>query len=271
MAGSNRTADTEVLDGPAIVLVEPQLGVNIGAAARAMWNFGFSDMRLVAPRDGWPNPDAEPSASGATYVLERARVYPTTAEAVAEASYVYATTARPRELTKLVLTPEAAAADIIRRQAAGERVAVLFGRERTGLENPDVIAANAIVSVPTNPAFSSLNLAQCVLLLSAEIRRQGVAHATAVYETGETGLATRDAVDRLFNHFDEELEESGYYWPLHKGEAMKASLRNLLSRTPMTDQDVRMMRGVVRSLSETRRRRLAEAKEIERGGGGDGS
>lgn len=267
MAGSNRSADMEQLDGPAIVLVEPQLGVNIGAAARAMWNFGLADMRLVAPRDGWPNPEAGPAASGADHVLERARVYPTTAEAVAEASYVYATTARPRELTKLVLTPEAAAADIVRRQAAGERVAVLFGRERTGLENPDVIAANAIVSVPTNPAFSSLNLAQCVLLLAAEIRRQGVAHERAVYETGETGLATRDAVDRLYAHLEEELDDAGYFWPHHKAEAMKASLRNLLSRTPMTDQDVRMMRGVVRSLSETRRRKLAEATQNDDGEG----
>ncbi|MEM6946215.1 MAG: RNA methyltransferase, partial [Pseudomonadota bacterium] len=156
---------------PVAVLVEPQLGENIGAAARALWNFGLDRMRIVAPRDGWPNPKAVAMASGAGRLLDDAQIFETTAEAVADCTLVYATTARARELTKRVLTPEDAMREAAAATEAGERVALLFGRERTGLENDDVMRASAIVTVPVNPDFPSLNLAQCVLLLGYEWRR----------------------------------------------------------------------------------------------------
>ena len=270
MAGTNKAAG-RLEDGPAeiaapaVILVEPQLGENIGAACRAMWNFGLTDLRLVAPRDGWPNESAVAMASGASRVLEAARVYDTTADAAAEIPHLYATTARSRELTKRILTPEAAAKEIVARQAAGEPCGVLFGRERTGLENDDVIRANAVIAVPANPVFASLNLAQCVLLLGYELRKAEVARLDAageiearpgaLYEMGKTELATREAVDGLYAHLERELDAANYFWPEHKREAMAASLRNFFSRAPMTDQDARMLRGVVRTLAERRRRR----------------
>ena len=245
----------EAIAGPSIILVEPQLGENIGAACRAMWNFGLEDLRLVAPRDGWPNPAAEAMASGATHVLERAHVFATTAEATAEISALYATTARPRELTKRVLTPEEAAVEIAEKIASGERAGVLFGRERTGLENDDVATANAVIAVPANPAFSSLNLAQCVLLLGYELRKRFVGLDAQEAAMGKTDAATRMAVDGLYGHLEQELEAASYFFPETKAANMRESLRNLLSRTPLTDQDVRMMRGVIRALAEKRRRK----------------
>lgn len=255
MAGTNKLETPGEIAGPAFILVEPQLGENIGAACRAMWNFGLTDLRLVAPRDGWPNPAAVAMASGATRVLDAARVFDDVAGATAELSYVYATTARPRELTKRVLTPEAAAADMAERRGRGERVGVLFGRERTGLENEDVIAANAIVSVPVNPRFGSLNLAQCVLLMGYEWRKRAVETPAESYETGGWPLASRETMDQLWTHLEQDLDAANYFWPEHKRAAMAASLRNLLSRTPMTDQDARMLHGVIRALAEKRRRR----------------
>ena len=241
--------------GPAIILVEPQMGENIGAACRAMWNFGLEDLRLVRPRDGWPNPAAEAMASGATHVLERAQVFDTTADAAAQIATLYATTARPRELTKRVLTPEEAAEEIAAKIVAGEQTGVLFGRERTGLENDDIAAANAVIAVPANPAFSSLNLAQCVLLLGYELRKRLIGADVQEDAMGSTDAATREAVDGLYGHLEQELDAAGYFFPETKSAAMRESLRNLLSRTPLTDPDVRMMRGVIRALAEKRRRR----------------
>ena len=159
------------MSAPIILLHRPQLGENIGSVARVMLNFGLTRLRLIAPRDGWPNPKAVAMASGAGRLLDEATLSDTTAEAVAETSFVYATTARSRDLTKTVFTPEAAMADAARRIAAGQGVAVLFGPERAGLENDDIARANAIISVPVNPDFASLNLAQCVLLTAYEWRR----------------------------------------------------------------------------------------------------
>ncbi|MEM9724943.1 MAG: RNA methyltransferase [Pseudomonadota bacterium] len=278
MAGTDKTAgraeDGPVeLDGPAMVLAQPQLGENIGAACRAMWNFGFSDLRLAAPRDGWPNPAAEAMASGADRVLQAARVYPDVVSATAALAHVYATTARPRELTKRVLTPREASAEIVSRHAAGERCGVLFGPERTGLENADVIRANAIIAVPANLAFASLNLAQCVLLMSYELRQAEMARRGEGREPMEepmeepmgermgAGAAQHDApatmaeVEGVAAHLIDQLDEAGHFWPEAKRPAMVASLRNFLSRAAMTGQDARMLRGVVRALSEKRRRR----------------
>lgn len=240
---------------PAIILVEPQLGENIGAAARAMWNFGLGAMRLVAPRDGWPNPKAVAMASGAGRVLDDARVLGSTAEAVADLSFVYATTARPRELAKTVMTPERAMAHARELIAGGSRVGVLFGRERTGLENADVVRANAVVSVPVNPAFPSLNLAQCVLLMAYEWRRQTEATPGEVQATGRWHPAEAGEVERMLDHLVAELDAARFFWPEEKRASMEANLRNLFHRAPLTDQDVRTLWGVVRALAEGPKRR----------------
>lgn len=233
---------------PVFVLVGPQMGENIGAAARAMWNFGLDRLRLVAPRDGWPNPKAEAMASGAACVLDRARVAASTAEACADLTRVYATTARDRAMTKTVMTPEAAMAEARALAAAGERVGVLFGPERAGLENADVIRANAVVSVPTNPAYGSLNLGQCVLLLAYEWQR-----AAGVALPGIRGAdrpAAGAEVDRLVAHLVERLDAVGFFFPEARRPSMVANLENLLRRAPLTDADVRTLHGVVRALAE---------------------
>lgn len=238
---------------PAFILVEPQMGENIGSAARAMWNFRHRRMRVVNPRDGWPNTRAVALASGAGGVLDEAGVYPTTAEAVADLHYVYATTARPREMTKLVMTPEAAARDALARAARGEKVGFLFGRERTGLENDDVIRANAIVTVPVNPDFPSLNLAQCVLLVAYELNRAVDETPGEVYQTGKSEIAAGADVDRMIGHLVEELDDAGFFFPEAKRNSMLVNLKNLFSRAPLTDQDVRTLHGVIRALAEKRR------------------
>ncbi|MGF1445765.1 MAG: RNA methyltransferase [Pikeienuella sp.] len=262
MVDIDRRALTEIAQqeaarpGPVTVLVAPQLGENIGSAARAMWNFGLTRLRIVAPRDGWPNPDAVATASGAGRVLDDARLFPDTDAAIADLSAVYATTARPRELTKRVLTPQAAMREAAARVAAGERVGVLYGRERTGLENADIVKADAIVTVPVNPAFGSLNLAQCVLLMAYEWRRQYDETPGEVLATGRASPATADEVGRMVAHLVEELDRVGFFWPAHKRMSMLANLENLFRRAPLTDQDVRTMRGVIRALSEGPKPRL---------------
>ncbi|MEM0945267.1 MAG: RNA methyltransferase [Pseudomonadota bacterium] len=234
-----------------MVLVAPQMGENIGAAARGMWNFGLRRMRVVSPRDGWPNPAAVAMASGAGRVLDDAQLFATTAEAVADCQMVYATTARPREMTKPVLTPEEAMAEASGLIKAGQKVGVLFGPERAGLANPDVVLANKIITVPVNPAFASLNLAQCVLLVSYEWRRQ----IAGAVPTDETPLAASADVGRLTEHLIAELDGAGFFFPEGKRPSMVANLENLLRRAPLTDQDVRTLRGVVRALAEGPRRR----------------
>ena len=240
-------------EGPAFVLVRPQLGENIGAAARAMWNFGLRGLRLVDPRDGWPNPKAVAMASGAGGLLDEARVFPDTPASVADCTTVYATTARPREIVKPVLTPEEAVADMIRRTEAGEKLAILFGPERTGLENEDVVLANVIVTVPTNPAFASINLAQASLLMAYEWRRQRLDAPPP--PPALSPLATSEEVGGLLDHLTRELDEAHYFYPADKGPAMKAHLDNIFRRAPLTEQDVRTLRGAVRALAEGRPRR----------------
>ena len=242
-------------DGPVSILVEPQMGENIGAAARAMWNFGLRGLRVVNPRDGWPNPAAVAMASGAGGVLDEARIYPTTAEAVADLHVVYATTARPREMAKTVMTPERAMAHARELIGAGKRVGILYGRERTGLETGDAVRANAIVTVPVNPAFASLNLAQCVLLMSYEWRRQIDETPPEVRAGGRSEPPLSGDVERMLDHLEAELEAANFFWPAPKKPSMVANLRNLFRRAPLTDQDVRTLRGVIRALAEGPRRR----------------
>ncbi|MBV2360805.1 RNA methyltransferase [Thalassococcus sp. CAU 1522] len=238
----------EQIGQPTFVLVRPQMGENIGAAARAMWNFGLSGMRIVAPRDGWPNPAAMALASGAGRLLDAAMLCDDLAGALADRTYTYATTARSRDLTKPVLTPEAAMAEARDRIAAGERVAVLFGPERAGLENEDIARANAIVSVPVNPDFPSLNLAQCVLLTAYEWRRATNETVARTVEMAGADWAEGHEIEHLARHYEERLEEAGFFFPEHKAPAMKVNLRNLWSRMPLTRVDVQMLHGILRQM-----------------------
>lgn len=232
---------------PAFVLIRPQMGENIGAAARGMWNFGLDRMRIIDPRDGWPNQRAVAMASGAGRLLDAAQLFDDTASAIADCDYVYATTARPRGLTKLVLSPEAAMQDARARIAAGQKVAVMFGPERSGMENDDIARANAIISVPVNPEFPSLNLAQCVLLTGYEWRREAVpAEPARVDAVGD--WAEQIEIEKLGDHFEERLATAGFFYPEHKAENMKMNLRNLWSRMPLTRADVQMLHGMMRQM-----------------------
>lgn len=233
---------------PAFVLVRPQMGENIGAAARAMLNFGLERMRLVDPRDGWPNQKAVAMASGAGRLLDDAVLVDQTVDAVADCSYVFATTARQRDLTKPVMTPERAMEVARDKIAAGEKVAVLFGPERAGLENDDIALANAIISVPVNPEFPSLNLAQCVLLTGYEWRRQSVEVASETTEMAGTDWANAVEVDKLAVHYQDTLETAGFFFPETKADSMKRNLRNMWSRMPLTRADVQMLHGVLRQM-----------------------
>ena len=233
---------------PVFVLIRPQMGENIGAAARGMLNFGLEHMRLTAPRDGWPNQKAVAMASGAGRLLDAAQVAETTPEVVADRHYVYATTARSRDLTKPVLTPEAAMTDAAARIAGGERIAVLFGPERTGLENDDIARANALISVPVNPDFPSLNLAQCVLLVAYEWRRASEVVEPARTDWAGTEPATAIETERLAQHWEDRLDDAGFFFPPEKAPGMKTTFRNLFSRLPLTRADVQILHGALRQL-----------------------
>lgn len=233
---------------PAFVLVRPQMGENIGAAARAMLNFGMGRMRLVAPRDGWPNPAAAAMASGAGRVLDAAGLYDDLSAALADCDYVFATTARARDLTQKVMTPERAMAHARALQQAGKRVAVLFGPERTGLENDDVARANALVSVPVNPDFPSLNLAQCVLLMAYEYGRQGAAVPPEAMAMAGADFASGLEVEKLGDHYEARLDEAGFFFPPDKAPGMKLGLRNMWARLDLTRADVQMLHGMLRQL-----------------------
>lgn len=237
---------------PVMVLVGAQMGENIGASARAMWNFGLEHMRLVAPRDGWPNPKATAMASGAARVLDAVQVSGDTADALADMTYVMATTARSRDLTKEVLTPERAMERTRALIEQGQKVAVLFGPERAGLENDDIARADALISVPVNPAFGSLNLAQSVLLLAYEWRRQTSNVPAEVTKLAGTDFATGLEAEKLYERMVASLDEVGFFWPEDKAESMRLTLRNMLSRLPMTKADVRTLHGVIRALTKER-------------------
>jgi tRNA/rRNA methyltransferase len=231
-------------EGPIIVLVRPQLGENIGKAARAMLNFGLTDLRLVAPRDGWPNPSAGPAAAGADVVLERATVHESLAEAVADCAQVYATTVRKRGVTKPVLTPEQAALAV--RSEAG-RSAYVFGPERSGLDTEDVALARAIVTVPINPEFGSLNLAQAVILLAYEWSK----HAGLAQPPLEELLppAPQEELEGLIAHFEEMLEPKDYFFPEGRAETNRRTLRTVLTKPGWNHLEVRTMRGVLTALA----------------------
>jgi tRNA/rRNA methyltransferase len=233
------------LQNPVIVLVRPQLGENIGKAARAMLNFGLTEMRMVEPRDGWPNPSAGPAASGADVVLEKAQVYQSTAEAVADCAHVYATTVRKRGVTKPVLTPDAAAREIHSQQG---RSAILFGPERSGLETDDVALARAILTVPINPEFGSLNLAQAVILVAYEwSKTEALATPTA-----EELLppAPQAELDGMIAQLETMLDPKGFFRPESRRPHTLRTLRSLLTKPGWNHLEVRTLRGVLSHLAK---------------------
>ena len=235
---------------PVIVLVRPQLGENIGKSARAMLNFGLTEMRLVAPRVGWPNPAAGPAASGADIVLERARVFATAADAVADCSIVYAATVRRRELVMPAVTPDAMASVIA---ATPARSAILFGPERSGLETEEVALAGAIVTVPINPEFASLNLAQAVILLAYEWSRT-VTLAIPPDKVPEPP-APHGELDGLISQLDEALEAKGYFHPPARQQATRNTLRTIFTKTGWSSREIKAVRGIIRALERPPRTR----------------
>ena len=235
---------------PVIVLVRPQLGENIGKSARAMLTFGLTEMRLVAPRDGWPNPAAGPAASGADIVLERARVFATAADAVADCSIVYAATVRRRELVMPAVTPDAMASVIA---ATPARSAILFGPERSGLETEEVALAGAIVTVPINPEFASLNLAQAVILLAYEWSRT-VTLAIPPDKVPEPP-APHGELDGLISQLDEALEAKGYFHPPARQQATRNTLRTIFTKTGWSSREIKAVRGIIRALERPPRTR----------------
>lgn len=233
---------------PLIILVRPQLGQNIGKAARAMLNFGLTELRLVAPRDGWPNPEAAPAASGADMVLEHARVFDSVADATADCTHVFATTVRKRGLIKPVVTPEEAARAI--RTEPG-RSAILFGPERAGLETDDVAIARTIVTVPINPEFGSLNLAQAVILLAYEWSK---GEALSSPPAGDLEPpAPQVELDGLIDQLETMLETAGYFFPPDRTPVTKRTLRSVLTKPAWNAQEVRTLRGVLSKLDRPRR------------------
>jgi len=234
------------------VLVRPQLGENIGTAARAMANFGLDDLRLVAPRDGWPSQKAQAAASGADWVIDGAKVYRSTEAAVADLTLVLATTVRTRDMVKTVFAPKSAAMRLLAEMNRGQK----FGAERAGLTNDDITLADAIVTVPVNPAFGSLNLAQAVLLIGYEwfAARNGEAPAREL-KLGDTRPANRAELIGFFEHLEGALDDAGFLLPVEKRPSMVRSLRNMFQREGLTEQDVRTLRGVVSALTRAHERR----------------
>lgn len=256
-AGTNRTRPLE-RGGPAIILVRPQLAVNIGTAARAMANFGLSDLRLVAPKGGWPPPPdyrqtAEAAASGAAGLLQEARLFPTVAAAVGDLQFVWATTARERGQGKPVLLPGEAMTRSA--TAIADAHGILFGPERTGLDNDEIAIADAIVTFPVSAAYGSLNLAQAVLLMAYEWRQAAAQPIDPLAARRTWPPAKRNQVLALFEHLETELTAAGYFKPDDKRPVMRRNLRNILHRIGLTEQDVRTLRGVLVRLTEGPRRR----------------
>ncbi len=240
---------------PAIILSEPQLGENIGATARAMANFGLTDLRLVNPRDGWPNPKAEAMAVGASVLIERATVHPSVRGAIGGLKLVYAATARDRRhMAKQIFTPPEAARRLRELAAAGIETGLLFGNERAGLTNDEVALADAIVTIPTDPGLTSINLGQAALILCYEWFKAGDATPPERIDHGRSELATREELIQMFEHLEDELEKNGFLYPPGNRASMVRNLRSIFHRAGMTDQEVRTLRGAIVALAKGKRR-----------------
>jgi tRNA/rRNA methyltransferase len=235
--------------GPAIVLVEPQLGENIGMVARAMANFGLAELRLVNPRDGWPSEKARAAASRADHVIDAVRVFDDLPSAIADLNFVFATTARERDGFKAVRGPVEAGRMLRAGEAAGRRTGILFGRERFGLSNEEVGLADEIVTFPVDPTFASLNIAQAVLLMSYEWRKSGLADETETnFSTPDMPPATKAQLQGLFDHLESALETRGYFRPPAKKPKMVENLRSVLTRAGFAEPELKVLRGIVASL-----------------------
>ena len=252
-SGTDKTKNWIETPAPVVILVEPQLGDNIGAAARAMANFGLSRLRLVKPRDGWPNPRAWVAASGADRVLDQAELFDTVEAAIADLTFVLATTARAHDQAKPVVSPEAAAQLMVPKVAAGETVGVVFGRERYGLENHEVSLADYIVTLPVNPAFASLNLAQAVLIIGYEWRKLESGGALPFAMPQKSAPATREQLLAFFGNLERELERVEYFRPPDKRDTMLINLRNIFHRMGPTRQDIQTLQGVIMAIAEGRK------------------
>lgn len=237
---------------PAVILVTPQMGENIGAAARAMLNCGLTDLRLVEPRDGWPNIKAERAAVGALDLMPPVKIYATTAEAIADLTLVYATTARDRRMVKPIVTGREAAFESRQHIASGGRVGFLFGPERTGLVNDDLSLADALITVPLNPAFTSLNLGQAVLLLGYEWYQSGDSTPERQLPLNGSVPATKDQLQNFFDHIERELDACGFLRNEEARPNMIRNLRNMWQRAQLTEQEIRTLHGVVKELSTLR-------------------
>ncbi|MEL7454633.1 MAG: RNA methyltransferase [Pseudomonadota bacterium] len=245
MAGTDRRQKL-IAEGPVVVLVNPQLGENIGAAARAMANFGLAELRLVDPRDGWPNAVARANAAKADHIIDQVQVFEDLQSAIADLNFVIATTARQREMLKPVRGPHEAAQALRTRHNSGQRVGVLFGRERAGLESVEVALADEIVTFPVNPAFASLNIAQAVLLMSYEWMGSGGAELPI----GEPPSLPAEKSDLfgLFEHLEGALDKENYFRPPHKRATMVENLRTIFQKAGLSQQEIHALRGVVATL-----------------------
>jgi tRNA/rRNA methyltransferase len=252
-AGTDKTKLWSPPAGPVVVLVEPQLGENIGAAARAMANFGLSRLRLVKPRQGWPNDKARMMASGATGIIEQATLHDTLAAAIADCSFVLATTARAHDQAKPVIGPAEAAAEMLPRIAGGETAAILFGRERNGLENDEVALADRIVTLPVNPAFASLNLAQAVVILAYEWFKLANDARLPFAMPQKSALAPKQQLLAFFSSLERELEKVEFFRPPDKRATMQINLRNIFARMQPTQQDIQTLHGVIMAIAEGRK------------------
>ena len=254
MAGTDHSRPSAT-GGPAIIVVQPQLGENIGTAARAMMNCGLDDLRLVRPRDGWPSDKAIAAASGADKVLEKARLYPSVRAAISGLVHVYAATARDRGMVRREVTPRHAAVEMRAWLDANETCGVLVGPERTGLVNDDVALADTVLTVPLNPAFSSLNLAQAVLLIGYEWFTSGANAPPEVLHRGGSRPATKEELLNFLDHLEEELENNGFLRNPESRGHMVRNLRSLFQRAQCTEQELRTLHGVVTAFAGQRERR----------------
>ncbi|MBH68838.1 MAG: rRNA methyltransferase [Rhodospirillaceae bacterium] len=239
---------TQAAVAPVIILIEPQLGENIGSAARAMFNFGLSDLRLVRPRDGWPNPRAETMASGASVVLDRAQVFEDSREAVSDLNIIFATTARERDLTKKVLTPRGAAQALLDSESIGERSGLIFGPERSGLGNDDIAMADMVVNVPLNPGFSSLNLAHAVLLLGYEWFQARLQKKSLKDDWGNSRRAKIEEREYFYNRLEKSLKDAGFLYPEDLAPTICRNLRSMFNKAGLTSQEVRTLHGIITAL-----------------------
>ena len=238
---------------PAIIFVRPQLGENIGKAARAMLNFGLTDMRLVSPRDGWPNPSAGPAAAGADDVLDQAQVFDSVEAATADLNRVYAATVRPRDMVKDVVTPEQAANEMFTNASAGVTSGILFGPERSGLSNDDIVLADTILTAKVNPEFGSLNLAQAVIIAAYEWYKIEAKDVAPITQVDDEPPAKKGEMMGLVTHIEDELDSRGYFRTEDRKPAMTLTLRNMFQHARFTSQQIQSLRGVVKGLTRSKK------------------